>query len=126
MSLSTLLDTATMAKLFETRDHISASLIKSARTDGKTNTITLKAENTYLECGDIGSEEVVVLVNDSVGFGCLTDVEDADNPGDFVAVGNVLGFPLDGTWRNVHTQIEALFAFITHDLDGEWELVKCY
>ena len=47
MSLSTLLDTATMAKLFETRDHIRASLIKSARTDGNVNTITLKDDTSY-------------------------------------------------------------------------------
>ena len=122
MSLSTLLDTATMAKLFETRDHIRASLIKSARTDGTVNTITLKDDTSYDDDGNVSEDGLVVLVNDSGGFGCLTDVEDANHPGEHIAVGNVLGFPLDGSWRTVQSQVDALFAFITKDLDGDWEL----
>ena len=70
MSLSTLLDTATMAKLFETRDHIRASLIKSARTDGTVNTITLKDDTSYDDDGNVSEDGLVVLVNDSGGFGC--------------------------------------------------------
>lgn len=111
-----------MASLFATREHIITSLKHVARDDGKTNTITLKADPDFDDEGDLASEDVVVLVNGRVGFGTLVDVEDPDRPGEDVASGNVLGFPLVGDWRTIRAQVNALFAFITADLDGEWEL----